>query len=87
MKKIKKGTILKIKNIQQLEKEPGIKKCLELKSFKKGEVNLRDEMIKLKTITVQQDSYISDTKPIYLNGWFWYPWMFNTDNTNQLDLE
>lgn len=85
---IKKGTVLKIKNREQLKKDHKTIETLNGFVSKKGyQTILRYEMIDMKTIIAPENIVLSNHKHIYCYGWFWLLWMFDVCYNNDCCLE
>lgn len=84
---IKKGTVLKIKNREQLKKDHKIIEIFDGFVSKGYPTILRCEMIDMQTIIVQENIVLSNYKPIFCCGWFWLLWMFDVCYNNSCCLE
>lgn len=65
---LKKGTILKIKSVDELKK---IKFCY-------NNVIINEQMIDMVKISLPIDCEIK--KGFYYHGWYWYDWMFDLND-------
>lgn len=84
---IKKGTILRIKNREQLKKDKKIIETLNGFISKGCQTILRYEMIDMKTFIAPENIVLSNHKPIHCCGWFWFLWMFDTYCNDNCYLE
>ncbi len=65
---LKKGTILKIKSVDELKKI----------NFRYNNVTINEHMIDMVKISLPIDCEIK--KGFYCHGWHWYDWMFDLND-------